>query len=185
MTYETYRLIFIGGAIFAGLMLALSIALFFVLKIPKVIGDLTGATARKAIASINSQNAGASQRLIREQHQYRSPAAQSSHTGKIGTGRLRQKTGPTTVKFSTEKLIEEAGKSVPNETELLPQHAEETTVLYPQQVAETTVLSPSWNGPASVWPAPPEANRFDQQPETVQFVIEYEITIIHSDELIA
>ena len=49
MTYDIYRYIFIGGAVLAGLMLVLSIVLFIVLKIPSVIGDLSGSTAKKAI----------------------------------------------------------------------------------------------------------------------------------------
>ena len=51
MTYEIYHWIFIGGAILAGLMLALTVLLFFRYRIPRVIGDLTGSTARKAIAN--------------------------------------------------------------------------------------------------------------------------------------
>lgn len=57
MTYEIYRYIFIGAAILCGIMAALSVFLFFYLKIPRVIGDLTGATARKAIEEIRKQNA--------------------------------------------------------------------------------------------------------------------------------
>ena len=56
MTYEIYRYIFYGGLILSGLMLAVTVVLFFVLRIPNVIGDLTGANARKAIESIRNQN---------------------------------------------------------------------------------------------------------------------------------
>ena len=56
MTYEMYRYVFLGGAIASGLMFAVSIVLFFTLKIPKVISDLTGRTARKAIEDIRLQN---------------------------------------------------------------------------------------------------------------------------------
>ena len=56
MTYEMYRYVFLGGAIAAGVMLAVSILLFFLLKIPKVIGDLSGRTARRAIDDIRRQN---------------------------------------------------------------------------------------------------------------------------------
>ena len=51
MTYDVYRYIFLGGAGLAALCLILSIVLFFVLRIPSVIGDLTGSTAKKAIES--------------------------------------------------------------------------------------------------------------------------------------
>ena len=56
MTYEIYRYIFLGGAILAGIMFAVSVLVFFLLKIPTVIGDLTGANARKAIENIRNQN---------------------------------------------------------------------------------------------------------------------------------
>ena len=47
MTYELYRYIFIGGAVLAGIMLVASVLIFFLLKIPHVLGDLTGRNARK------------------------------------------------------------------------------------------------------------------------------------------
>ena len=55
MTYEMYRMIFqIAGGLSIGL-LVVSVILFFVLKIPRVIGDLSGRTARKAIEDIRKQ----------------------------------------------------------------------------------------------------------------------------------
>lgn len=56
MTYEIYRYIFIGGAILSAVMFAVSIFLLVFLKIPKVINDLTGRTAKKAIQDIREQN---------------------------------------------------------------------------------------------------------------------------------
>ena len=56
MTYEVYRYIFIGAAVLSGIMAITSIFLFFYLKISRVIGDLTGSTARKAIEEIRQQN---------------------------------------------------------------------------------------------------------------------------------
>lgn len=52
MSYDQFNMIFIIGLVFAGLFLALSIVLFFVLKVPSVLGYLTGATERKAISEI-------------------------------------------------------------------------------------------------------------------------------------
>ena len=63
MTYEIYRYIFLGGAILAGIMFAVSVLVFFLLKIPTVIGDLTGANARKAIENIRNQNESTGARL--------------------------------------------------------------------------------------------------------------------------
>ena len=64
MTYEIYRYIFIGAAILCGIMAIVSIALFFLLKIPRVIGDLTGSTARKAIEKIKKRQKSEIQSMI-------------------------------------------------------------------------------------------------------------------------
>lgn len=56
MTYEIYNYIFIGAAIASGILLVVSAVLFFLLDIPKVIGDLTGSNAKKGIESIRKQN---------------------------------------------------------------------------------------------------------------------------------
>ena len=56
MTEEIYSYISLGTGIAAIVMLALAVALFFVLKIPRVISDLSGRTARRAIEDIRRQN---------------------------------------------------------------------------------------------------------------------------------
>ena len=56
MTYEVYNYIFIGAAVASGILLVLSIVLFFLLDIPKVIGDLSGSNAKKGIENIRKQN---------------------------------------------------------------------------------------------------------------------------------
>ncbi len=55
MTYEVYRSIFIGTGILAGMMFLVSVLLFFFLRIPKVIGELTGVTARKGVRNIRAR----------------------------------------------------------------------------------------------------------------------------------
>ncbi len=59
MTYEVYNYISIGAAIACGVMLAVSVILFFTLRIPRVISDLSGRTAKRAIEDIRRQNEGA------------------------------------------------------------------------------------------------------------------------------
>ncbi|MCL2747911.1 MAG: hypothetical protein FWE59_04570 [Oscillospiraceae bacterium] len=49
MTYETYQGIFIASTILAGLFFLISVALCIKWNIPKVIGDVTGRSAKKAI----------------------------------------------------------------------------------------------------------------------------------------
>ena len=56
MTYESYRMIFYIGSGAAALMLLISVILFFAFRIPSVIGDLTGSTAKKEIQNIREQN---------------------------------------------------------------------------------------------------------------------------------
>lgn len=57
MTYEMYRNIFMVCAVAGAVMAFVSILLFILLRIPAVIGDLTGITARKGIEQIRSGNA--------------------------------------------------------------------------------------------------------------------------------
>ena len=155
MTYETYRLIFLVGAIAAGLMVIAAVVLFFVLKIPRVIGDLTGSTARKAIAGIRSQT---------EQNGGRNDAAGN-----------RADAAP---KAQQAPLAEETALLTPETTLLSP----ETTLLAP----ETTVLAPQGASPVST--APGETARLQpaaQAQPTTDFVIEQELTYLHTDEVLS
>ena len=146
MSYETYRLIFLIGAILAGVMLVTAIVLFFVLKIPRVIGDLTGATARKAIEGIRSQT---EQSGDKEQKRSVSPAGRLQ--GRV-TKKLESENARTDEKMSTQKLPAEShkhgkekGKGTAPETTLL---APETTLLAPETTLlapETTLLAPESN----------------------------------------
>lgn len=174
MTYDIYRYIFFGGAGLAGLSLIIAVILFFVLKIPSVIGDLTGSTARKAIENIRNQNESSGDKT------YKSSAV-NRERGKITdritpTGTLIK--NPTdlmggamaTTKIGTQQLAAEAQQAY--ETSLLEDTgANETTVLNTGSAGETTVL---------------EQTAMEQGADNSNvFVIEYEITFIHTDEVIA
>lgn len=170
MTYEMYRYVFLGGAIASGIMFAVSIVLFFTLKIPKVISDLTGRTARRAIEDIRLQNERSGDKT------YKSSAVNLQRgklTDKISpSGRLMRReaspfgTGVITEKISTQRLAPVEG-------------ADETTVL--TLANETTVLDAAYGETTLLQadaPAPVVA--------VVQgFEIEYEITYIHTNEVIA
>ena len=54
MTKSTYELFYHGGMILAIVLFIAAIVLFFVLKVPKAIGDLTGHTAKKSIKGMKS-----------------------------------------------------------------------------------------------------------------------------------
>ena len=198
MTYDTYNLIFIIGAILAGVMLVTALVLFFVLKIPRVIGDLSGSTARKAIADIRSQNTATGVKVHKT-------SAVNKERGRItdkitGSGKLQPKYDPgnaaamNTEKLHSRKLAKEAAASASNETVVLEQPAAETTVLQ-QTAPETTVLGtagpvPQMTPPPAETTVLPQANAFgaaNMPPAYAPtgFTIEYELTFIHSDELIA
>lgn len=166
MTYEIYRYIFIGGAVLAGIMLVVSIMLFFLLKIPTVIGDLTGATARKAIENIRSQNESSGEKTYRTSQVN---WERGKLTDKISpSGRLVPKHSSfehgamATQKIGTQQLNYQ---STAEETTLLSNAAPETAVPdCEHQGFETTVLG---------------GQQFRNG-----FLIEYEITYIHTNELI-
>lgn len=163
MTYEMYRYVFLGAAIACGIFFVISVVLFFTLRIPKVISDLTGRTARKAIENIRLQNEQSGDKT------YQSSAVNLQRgklTDKISqSGRLVQRdatpfgTGVITEKISTAKLdiVEPAG-----ETSVLTP-ADETSVLS-SEIGETAVLA---------------------EQAVQEFTIEYEITFIHTNEVIA
>jgi hypothetical protein len=191
MSYDIYRYIFIGAAILGGVMLVVSAVLFFVLKIPKVIGDLSGATARKAIKNIREQNEASGDKA------YKASAyneARGRLTDKISpSGRIVQPQGMQghgghgTTKIATQYLNDNGEDNqttvldAANETTVLGT-ANETTVL--DTANQTTLLS---NRTVDLDVPDAEAGVTGQlapAAEPVLFEIEYEITYIHSNELI-
>lgn len=165
MSYEIYRYIFIGAAILCGAMIVTSILLFILLKIPKVIGDLTGRTARKAIENIRNQNESSGDKT------YRSSLVNQERgklTDKISpSGRLiRNPTDLLGGAMATEKIGTQ--QLVSDETAVLDS-GNETTVLTGELENggnETTLLSQT-------------------DISNNVFEIEYEITYIHTNEIIS
>lgn len=166
MTYEMYRYIFFGALAACCVFFVVSVVLFITLRIPKVISDLSGRTARKAIENIRLQNEQSGDKS------YQSSLVNLQRgkiTDKISqSGRLITReetpfgTGVITEKISTQKLTPDAP-------------ADETTVLAVSE--ETTVLEP-WMGETEVLDAAAEM-------AAQAFTIEFEITFIHTDEVIA
>lgn len=152
MTYDIYRYIFYGGAVLAIIMFVVSAILFVYLRIPNVIGDLSGANARKAIERIRSQNETSGEKVYK-------PSVVNRERGKITdrispSGNIIQNpSGPFGGGMETEKIATQ---------QLVEAGSEETTVL---SAGETTLLDA-------------------QQTANVIFEIEYEITLIHTEERI-
>lgn len=183
MTYDVYMNIYNVGAILAVIMFIISLILFFVLKIPAVIGDLSGATAKKAIENIRNQNEETGEKA------YKSSAVNKER------GRLTDKISPSgslhsepsdklgfgmhTEKISTQRLaIEEAG----NETTVLSSNAGETEVLSEApSFNETTLLSPDMLGTSG---GVNFGDTCELPPLPAHFEIEQEITFIHTQEVI-
>lgn len=161
MSYEIYRYIFYGGAILAGVMLVATVILFFVYKIPTVIGDLTGANARKAIENIRNQNESSGDKLYKTSQVNRERGKLTDKISPSGS-LMKDPSGHFAGAMATEKIS----------TQELP--PEETTVL--DVANETTVLNTSGTG---------ETTLLDAVDTPATFQIEFEITFIHTDEVIA
>lgn len=117
MTIELLQLLSLISYILAGVLFLLSIALFFLLEIPKVIGILTGVTEKKSIESIRRQN---------ETMDEEGSGNETSFISGKGNG---LKTNQKNRNVSTEKIT----------TTKLPANSDQTTVLNAGQ-SETTVL---------------------------------------------
>jgi len=195
ITYDMYRYVFIGGLIACGVFFAIAVVLFFTLRIPKVISDLSGRTARKAIENIRLQNEQSGDKTI---HSHGGNKDRSMLTDRIShSGRIvpRNKnpfnTGVITEKISTQELPPEpqtdvlvqenettlhsqAGQTdvldAAGQTDVLFAPAGQTDVLF-APAGQTDVLSPVAGAAAMVQP---------QQ----TFSVEYEITFIHTNEVI-
>lgn len=176
MTYDVYRYIFIGAAILCGIMFIVSVLVFIFLKIPKVISDLTGATARKAIKSIREQNevSGDKAYKVSAFNEARGKLTDKiSPSGNVVQQYHAQMRGIDTTKIGTQELsVDEAA----NQTSVLEQYGDkmvvdnsgagETSVLSaPEPIGETVVLNAA------------SCNQ--------TFCVEFEITFIHTNEIIA
>ncbi len=154
MTYETYHTVFLSAGIFAIIFAVCSVLLFVLLKIPKVVGDLSGRTARKGIADIREQN-------VRTGDKRHKTSAVNLDRGRI-TDRITdsgniQRVGKTVnTGVMTQKI------KMPESEEMT--ETSETTVLPTAEYSETVVL---------------DEIRMDDD-----FAIEEEICFIHTDETI-
>lgn len=175
MTYDIYRYIFIGAAILCGVMFIVSVLIFILLRIPKVISDLSGATARKAIKTIREQNEASGDKAYKVSafNEARGKLTDKiSPSGNIVQLHQTQLRGIDTARISTQELpIEEPV----NETTVLNSY-NETTVLDNAGAGETSVLSEIMSAG--------ETTVLNGAANDSAFAIEYEITFIHTNEII-
>lgn len=157
MVYETYRYIFIGGAVLAIAMLIVTILLFFLLHIPGVFGDLSGRNQRKAIEQIRSQNAKTGNTM--------------SLSTKLTVARKKQ-----TRKMTNTVRLPNQPASVPPAVAVTPPPPEpETTVLDCPEPAAAPVDLPQESGMTTV---------LAKKSADGSVEIAFEITFIHTDEVI-
>lgn len=185
MTYEICRYIFFGGLVACGVFFIIAAILFFAFKIPKVISDLSGRTAKKAIENIRMQNEASGDKA------YKSSAVNLERgkiTDKISkSGRLIKHpetpfgTGKITEKISTQKLDTANETTVLSASETTVLSASETTVLS-APAGETDVLMPEM-GETAVLSAAQPAVPVTQAAQA--FAVEHEITYIHTNEVIS
>ena len=167
MSYDTYRLIFIGAAIACGVMFLVSVTLFFVFKIPNIIGNLTGRNAKKAIEDIKRQN---------ESYAYSDKAnalnGKKKITEKISTARLDNIGETTVLGYNGEDETTVLGNNGEDETTVLGNNGEDkTTVLGNNGEDETIVLGYSGELPK-------------QMMSNAEFIVTEEIRFIHTKEWI-
>lgn len=127
MSIELLQKLSMISYIIAGLAFLTAIALFFILDIRKVIGDISGSTARKAIENIRNQNEKSGDKAYKP-----SPvnAARGKLTDKISaSGRLIPQSKIVAVSTGTEKFNTLEMNPPANETTVLNEITDETTIL--------------------------------------------------------
>lgn len=138
MSVELLQTLSLALYIVAGVLFLVGIALFFLLDVPKLYGDVSGRTAKKAIEAIRQQNESTGNKADK-------PSAVNAKRGKLTdkitqSGRLQSQTSGLPVSVGTEKLDTSTLMPQSNETTVLAEAAKETTVLE-QSAGETTVLT--------------------------------------------
>lgn len=187
MTYEMFRYLFIIAGSLSAVMLVVSFFLFMKFNIPKVVGEMSGATARKAISSIRNQNELTGDKAYK-------PSPVNTERGKLTdkisqSGKIKQNILSTGVNVGTEKIGTQE-LDCASETTMISQSmndnntigetqltSNETQLIYQTQVTneiqlinqtqvtnETTVLDQS------------------QVIENYKFEVEFDITFIHTKE---
>ena len=159
MSIDVLQTCSIGFWVAAGIFFLTAVALFFLMDIPKLYGEISGRTARKAIEQIRKHNAEALTGDIA-----------GAHTG----------SGVRTEKFSTATLAPETEAGA---TTVLAE-AGATTVLAESGV--TTVLAEAGATTMLTEPGHPQAAENDRQsPEAMDdFVLENELSYAESVEII-
>ena len=168
MSIDVLQACSIGFWVAAGIFFLTAVALFFLMDIPKLYGEISGRTARKAIEQIRKHNAEALTGDIAGAH-----TGSGVRTEKFSTATL----APETVAGATTVLAEAGATTVLTE-------AGATTIL--AETGATTVLAESGVTTMLTEPEHPQAAENDRQtPEAMDdFVLEKELSYAESVEII-
>lgn len=147
MTAGTFTLLSYIAYGAAGLMVALAVLFFFLFKIPEVIGDLSGRTARKNIAKIRSANERSGDKSftpgrVNEDRGKLTKSMRLDETSAKGTVDLKSSQNTTRLAgegAATTDLLNDRGGFIREETDVLP-GTDETTPLTKADAEETTPL---------------------------------------------
>lgn len=156
MTYDQYYSMFFIFGILSIVMLVIAVILFLKLRIPKVIGDLTGANARKAIQNFRERNQDPGDTVSSSSHV---SAIKDNVTDKITNSRRLEKAPHSPV--SDGVVIEKTQKL----EKLSSCRNSDTIVLSEnQQSGDTDLLD------------------FQSDNSARNFEVENDITLIHTEE---
>lgn len=141
MTVELLQTLSLIAGIIAGILFLVAVALFFLLDIIKVYGDISGRTAKKAIEAIRQQNEASGNKAYK-------PSAVNAKRGKLTdkitpSGRLKERTEGLAISVGTEKISTSQITPQANEATVLDEPTNETTVLkddFTTETGKTTLL---------------------------------------------
>lgn len=198
MSVELLQTLSLVSFIVAGVLLLVGIALFFLLDVPKLYGDISGRTAKKAIEAIRQQNEESGGKTLSSgpltaDKKKRTDKIGNANKNNDGTQKLHTKDSSakasetTVLKKSTGETTVLTGELPANETTLLTgaSSANETALLTkPSSASETTLLtSPSYTNKISA-PANSYTGFESNAVQAMPYTVELEMSFTGSSEII-
>lgn len=146
MTADTLSLLSVISFVLAGVCFAVAVFLWFFFKIPRVIGDLNGRTARKSIAKMREYN-------------------ENSGTKTFNSSPTNLQRGKLTETIPENKVTSEKIKATPDDEYTVPMQVPETDRMSTERL-ETGVLEANQGIPAAGVTAALGGNSVAYAPET-------------------
>lgn len=177
---EILQLISVLSFVLAGVAFVLAIFLLIHFQIPKVIGDLSGKTAKKSIAKMRSRNQSAGGQGYR-------PSAINQERGKLTNTMPQTEQPPSPAKAQKKtaepekKQQEPRRKQEPPKQQVPADRPQQPAAMPPRTAAETTLLTEKEEETTLLqgWQAAPEKQETGERLEMLDKVM-----LIHTDEVI-